>query len=52
MAAVLRAAFGRHLTEPSWTGFVHRLSAASPEFGHMWSTHDVAAPGPHIKVLR
>ncbi|MEU1880146.1 helix-turn-helix transcriptional regulator [Streptosporangium sp. NPDC001559] len=51
MVAMLRAAFGRHLTEPAWTGFVHRLSVESPAFARMWSTHDVAEPGPHVKVL-
>ncbi|MFB4262497.1 helix-turn-helix transcriptional regulator [Nonomuraea sp. GTA35] len=52
LVAMLRAAFGRHLDEPSWTGFVRRLSARSPEFARMWSTHDVAAPGSQVRVLR
>ncbi|RJL32381.1 helix-turn-helix transcriptional regulator [Bailinhaonella thermotolerans] len=52
MVAVFRAAFARHLSEPAWTGFVRGLSAASPEFARMWGEHAVAAPGPHIKVLR
>jgi hypothetical protein len=49
---MLRAAFGRHLAEPAWAGFVRRLSSESPAFERMWSTHDVAEPGPHVKVLR
>ncbi|MFI6523550.1 helix-turn-helix transcriptional regulator [Streptomyces uncialis] len=51
MVAMLRAAFGRHLTDPSWTRFVHGLAAASPEFARMWSAHDVAEPGPRTRVL-
>lgn len=52
MVAMLRAAFGRHLSEPAWTEFVRRLSAESPAFASMWSTHDVASPGPRVRVLR
>ncbi|MGC7098159.1 helix-turn-helix transcriptional regulator [Amycolatopsis lurida] len=52
MVAMLRAAFGRHLSEPAWTDFVRRLSAESPEFERMWNTHDVASPGPRVRVLR
>jgi hypothetical protein len=52
LVAMLRAAFGRHLAEPAWAGFVRRLSSESPAFERMWSTHDVAEPGPHVKVLR
>ncbi|YCK38114.1 helix-turn-helix transcriptional regulator [Actinomadura sp. ATCC 39365] len=52
MVAMLRAAFGRHLSDPAWTGFVHRLSERSSDFARIWSAHDVASPGPHIKVLR
>ncbi|WP_262496183.1 helix-turn-helix transcriptional regulator [Nonomuraea sp. SYSU D8015] len=52
LVAMLRAAFGRHLAEPAWTEFVRRLSAQSPAFARLWSTHDVAQPGAHVKVLR
>ncbi|WP_225878290.1 helix-turn-helix transcriptional regulator [Spongiactinospora rosea] len=52
LVAMLRAAFGRHLAEPAWTGFVRLLSAESSAFARMWSAHDVAEPGPHVKVLR
>ncbi|MDP9870036.1 MULTISPECIES: helix-turn-helix transcriptional regulator [Streptosporangium] len=52
MVATLRAGFGRHLREPAWTGFVRRLSAASPEFAAMWATHDVARPGNRMKIFQ
>ncbi len=45
MLAIFRAAFGRHVGEPAWTGLVQRLSEASPEFVRMWAAHDVAGPG-------
>ncbi|HEY5987936.1 MAG TPA: hypothetical protein VIV12_16415, partial [Streptosporangiaceae bacterium] len=32
MVATLRARFAKHLNEPAWTGFIDRLSAASPDF--------------------
>ncbi|GAA3446718.1 helix-turn-helix transcriptional regulator [Planomonospora venezuelensis] len=51
MVATLRAGFARHLGEPAWTGFVRRLSAASPEFARMWATHDVARPGNRAKTF-
>jgi len=44
MVAQLRAAYGRHVGEPAWTGFVRRLQAASPEFSRMWAQHEVASP--------
>ncbi|XVQ83145.1 helix-turn-helix transcriptional regulator [Microbispora siamensis] len=52
MVATLRAAFGRHVGEPAWTGFVTRLSAASPDFARMWATHDVARPGVRMKLFK
>ncbi|WP_182899248.1 helix-turn-helix domain-containing protein [Microbispora sp. H10830] len=52
MVATLRAAFGRHVGEPAWTGFVTRLSAVSPEFARMWATHDVARPGTRMKLFK
>jgi transcriptional regulator with XRE-family HTH domain len=52
MVAMFRAAFGRHLGEPSWTEFVQRLSAASPEFARLWAAHDVAGPSTRDKVFR
>lgn len=52
MVAQLRAAYGRHLGEPAWTGFVRRLEAASPEFTRMWEQHEVAGPVSYYKVFR
>jgi transcriptional regulator with XRE-family HTH domain len=52
MVATFRAAFGRHLGEPAWTGFVRRLSEASPAFARMWAEHDVAGPGTRIKLFQ
>ncbi len=52
MVATFRGAFGRHVGEPAWTGFVRRLSAASPEFARMWAEHDVAGPSTRMKVFQ
>jgi transcriptional regulator with XRE-family HTH domain len=52
MVAQLRAAYGRHVGDPAWTGFVRRMEAASPEFADMWATQDVAQPASHTKVFR
>jgi len=52
MVATFRAAFGRHLGEPAWTGFVRRLSDASAEFARMWAAHDVAGPGTRMKIFQ
>ncbi|MFC7386917.1 helix-turn-helix transcriptional regulator [Sphaerisporangium rhizosphaerae] len=52
MVGMLRAAFGRHLGEPSWVDFVRRLSAASPTFARMWASHDVAKPGTRMKIFQ
>ena len=52
MVAQLRAAYGRHVGDPAWTGFIRRMEAASPEFAAMWATHDVAQPASHAKVFR
>jgi transcriptional regulator with XRE-family HTH domain len=49
MVATLRASFGAHLGEPAWTGFIQRLSAASPEFARLWRRHEVASPGSRTK---
>ena len=50
--AQLRAAYGRHVGDPAWTGFIRRMEAASPEFAAMWATQDVAQPASHAKVFR
>jgi transcriptional regulator with XRE-family HTH domain len=52
MVAQLRAAYGHHVGDPAWTGFVRRMEAASPEFAAMWATQDVAQPAYHAKVFR
>jgi transcriptional regulator with XRE-family HTH domain len=52
LVATFRAAFGRHLGEPQWTGFVASLSAASEEFARMWANHDVAVPATQTKVFQ
>jgi transcriptional regulator with XRE-family HTH domain len=52
MVAQLRAAYGRHVGEPAWTGFVRRLQAASPEFDGMWAQQEVASPATYQKIFR
>ena len=52
MVAQLRAAYGRHVGDPAWTGFIRRMEAASPEFAAMWATQDVAQPAYYVKVFR
>jgi hypothetical protein len=52
MVAQLRAAYGRHVGDPAWTGFIAAMEAASPEFAAMWATQDVAQPASHAKVFR
>ena len=52
VVAQLRGAYGRHLGEPAWTGFVRRLEAASPDFSRLWAQHEVASPASHLKIFR
>jgi hypothetical protein len=52
VVAQLRGAYGRHLGEPAWTGFVRRLEAASPDFARLWAQHEVASPASHLKIFR
>ncbi len=52
LVAQLRGAYGRHVGEPAWTGFVRRLQAASPEFGQFWAQHEVASPASYLKIFR
>ncbi|MFI7497844.1 helix-turn-helix transcriptional regulator [Streptomyces sp. NPDC049687] len=52
MVATLRAAYGLHAGEPSWEGFIRKLSAASPLFARLWRTGDVAEPGRRVKIFR
>jgi transcriptional regulator with XRE-family HTH domain len=51
VVATLRSRFAKHLNEPAWTGFIQRLSAASPEFAEMWARHEVANPGSRTKLF-
>jgi transcriptional regulator with XRE-family HTH domain len=52
LVAQLRAAYGRHVGEPAWTGFVRQLQAASPEFARLWDRQEVASPTSYLKVFR
>ena len=52
LVAQLRGAYGRHLGEPAWTGFVRRLAAVSPAFARLWEEHEVASPATYLKVFR
>jgi transcriptional regulator with XRE-family HTH domain len=52
LVAQLRAAYGRHVGEPAWTGFIKKMEAASPDFARMWATQDVAQPVSVTKVFR
>jgi transcription regulator MmyB-like protein len=48
----LRSAYGRHLGEPAWTGFVRRLQAVSPTFARLWDEQEVASQATYLKVYR
>jgi hypothetical protein len=52
LVAQLRGAYGRHVGEPAWTGFVRRLAAVSPEFAQLWDEHDVASQTSYLKIFR
>jgi transcriptional regulator with XRE-family HTH domain len=52
MVAQLRAAYGRHVGDPTWTAFIRRVEAASPEFAAMWATQDVTHPTSYQKMFR
>jgi transcriptional regulator with XRE-family HTH domain len=52
LVAQLRAAYGHHVGDPAWTGFIRRMEAASPGFAAMWATQDVAQPAYYAKVFR
>jgi transcriptional regulator with XRE-family HTH domain len=51
MVAMLRGAFGRHVGDPAWTGFVDDLTQASPAFAELWAGHDVALPETTLKIF-
>jgi transcriptional regulator with XRE-family HTH domain len=50
--AQLRAAYGRHVGDPTWTHYIRRLEALSPTFAATWAAHDVAQPTSYTKHLR
>src|SRR6185437_6192667 len=52
LVAQLRGAYGRHLGEPAWTGFVRRLQARSPRFARLWAEQDVASHATYLKIFR
>jgi transcriptional regulator with XRE-family HTH domain len=52
LVAQLRGAYGRHVGERAWTGFVRRLQAASPLFAQLWDEQDVAGRASYLKVFR
>ena len=52
MVAQLRGAYGRHLGEPVWTGFVRQLQARSPRFARLWAEHHVASQATYLKIFR
>jgi hypothetical protein len=52
LVAQLRGAYGGHVGEPAWTGFVCRLAAVSPEFARLWDEHEVASPAAYLKIFR
>jgi hypothetical protein len=52
LVAQLRGAYGRHLGEPAWTGFVRRLQARSSHFARLWAEHDVASQATYLKIFR
>jgi transcriptional regulator with XRE-family HTH domain len=52
MVATLRAAFGHHLDDPEWTGFIAELSEASPQFADLWARHEVSRPAVSTKRFR
>ncbi|WP_405808320.1 MULTISPECIES: helix-turn-helix transcriptional regulator [unclassified Streptomyces] len=52
MVAQLRGAYGRHVGEPAWESFVHRLSATSDYFAELWESGNVLPPGPRVKTFR
>jgi hypothetical protein len=48
----LRGAYGRHVGEPAWTGFVRRLQAVSATFARLWEEHEVASSVSYLKIFR
>jgi hypothetical protein len=52
LVAQLRGAYGSHVGDPAWTGFIRRMEAVSEEFAAAWQSHDVAQHVSYHKVFR
>jgi transcriptional regulator with XRE-family HTH domain len=52
LVAQLRGAYGKHVGEPAWTGFVRRLQAVSPDFARLWDEQEVASQATYLKIFR
>ncbi|MEU9128930.1 helix-turn-helix transcriptional regulator [Kitasatospora sp. NPDC048540] len=52
MVAALRAAYGRHVGEPAWEGFLGALAGVSARFRTLWERRDAAPPYDGPTVLR
>src|SRR5262249_14820689 len=52
LVAQFRGAYGRHLGEPAWTGFVRRLQAVSASFARLWDEYEVASQASYLKIFR
>jgi transcriptional regulator with XRE-family HTH domain len=50
MVALLRAAYARHVGEPSWEKLIRDLIAYSEVFAEFWSRNEVAAFGRQLRV--
>jgi len=44
MVAQLRANYGHHIGDPTWTSFIKRMESVSSEFAEMWQRQEVAGP--------
>ncbi|RMI32997.1 helix-turn-helix transcriptional regulator [Nocardia stercoris] len=52
MVGYLRAAYVKHLEDPSWNEFIADLQQRSPLFAEMWSRNDVGAPPGRFRTIR
>src|SRR5262249_40181901 len=52
LVAQLRGAYGRHVGEPTWTRFVRRLTAVSPESASGGAGPEVPSQPPSLKTSR
>src|SRR5215475_8365734 len=52
LVAQLRGAYGRHLGEPAWAGFVRQLQLRSPYFARLWAEQHVASQATYLKIFR